>query len=294
MIGVLTPSWGPSVGTVGLRDGLVELGYRENEHFVIGVQFTEGDAEQLYSAALKLVGAGADILYTTGDNASLAAGRATDRIPIVFGAGSDPVKLGLVNSYARPGGNMTGFTDRTTELSGKRLQIFREMIPGLRRVKYIYAADSLPDQSLAKAYRAAARRMGIALVTRAVRSQAEARRALSGLKKQKVDGVISPWDVHFNIPGIIIEAAEKQRIPTMFSYRFFVEVGGLASYGPSLWTAGHLSARVMDKIFKGTNPAEIPVEVNTEIEFTINLKVAKALGLKLSPEVRYRADRLIR
>lgn len=294
MIGVLTPSWGPTPSAVALRDGLVELGYRENEHFVIGVRFTQGNAEELYPAARQLVHAGADILFTVGDSASLAARRATDRIPIVFGTGSDPVKLGLVDSFARPGGNATGFTDRTIELSGKRLQIFREMIPGLRRVLFLYAADSLSDRSQAKAYRAAARRMGVALVERAANSEAEVRAVLGRLKRDRIDGVLSPWDVHFNIPGNIIEACAKYRIPTMFPFSFLAEAGALASYGPSAEPAGRLTARVIAKIFKGADPANIPVEVNTEITFTINLKTAKALGLKLSPEVRFRADRLIR
>jgi putative ABC transport system substrate-binding protein len=141
LIGALTESWGPTPAIVGLRDGLVELGYRENEHFVLGIRFTEGSAEELPRAARQLVHRGADILVTGGGGAGEARAlqQATDRIPVVFMSGSDPVGTGLVQSFARPGGNITGVADPDVELA-PMLEIFRELVSGLKRVLFAYDA----------------------------------------------------------------------------------------------------------------------------------------------------------
>ena len=294
-IGVLTISWGTSPVVAALREALLELGYRENKDFNIGVRFTQGRSEELYRGVRELIRDGADILFAGGDVSALAAKQAGTRIPVVFAVESDPVKLGLVNSFARPGGNMTGITDRTIALSGKRLQMFRNIVPGMRKVLFPYDARSVTDQAQAIAYRAAARRLGIELLERAVHTEDEARAALQGLRNQKVDGVVSPFNVGLNIPGVVLEQTTKQGIPAIFGFSFFfVEQGGLASYGPSLSTGGRLVARVMEKIFKGASPADIPVEVNTEIEFAINLKTARAMGINIAPQVLYQADRIIR
>jgi putative ABC transport system substrate-binding protein len=143
-------------------------------------------------------------------------------------------------------------------------------------------------------YREAARRLGIALVERAVQTQEEAQAILAQVRKDEVEGILKPPPLSLNIPGFVLETAGQQGIPTMFDSAFWVEQGGLASYGPDIYASGRQAARLVDKILKGTKPAEIPVEVNPKIEFTINLKVAKALGLTIAPEVLYRADRIIR
>lgn len=293
-IGALTMSWGPTPSVVSMRKALVEMGYRENEQFVTGVRFTQGNTAELYEAARVLIADGVDILFTVGEDAAMAAQRTTARIPKVFTAASDPVELGLIKSYARPGGNITGFTDRTMALNGKRLQIFRELIPGLRRVMFLYDSESFGHREQFGATRDAARRMRMVLVERPVRSEAEVKQALDDLKIKDVHGVLAPWDTNFNIPGYVLEAGKKQRIPTMFASAFLVEAGGLASYGPSLRQTGAFAARLIEKIMKGTRPADIPVEVNSEVELVINLKAAKAMGLKIPPEVLYRADRIIR
>ncbi len=144
-------------------------------------------------------------------------------------------------------------------------------------------------------YREAAHRLGIVLVEQAVRTEEEAQATLAQVRKGEVDGILPPPHVSLNIPGFILEAATNRAIPTMFDAAFWVERGGgLASYGPDYYESGRQAARLVDKILKGTKPAEIPVEVNPKIEFAINLKVAKALGLTIAPEVLYRADRIIR
>jgi putative ABC transport system substrate-binding protein len=293
-IGVLTESWGSTPPVGGLRDGLVELGYRENEQFVIGVRFTQGDMAALPAAARELIQQKVDIIFADNDNAAKAAQMATSRIPIVFAGVRDPLGLGLIQSFARPGGNITGVTHLDLELSPKRLELFHEIIPGLKRVLFPYDPTNVSAVAAARMYREAARRLGIELVEQAVQTLEEAQALLTQVRKDEVDGILKPPPVSLNIPGFILETTGQQGIPTMFDAAFWVERGGLASYGPDLHETGRQAARLVDKILKGTKPAEIPVEVNSKSEFVINLKVAKALGLTIAPEMLYRADRIIR
>ncbi len=293
-IGALTESWGPTPAIIGLRDGLQELGYRENEHFVIGVRFTQGNPEELATAARELVRHGVDIIVTAeGGNTAKAAQMATDRIPIVFMGGSDPVGLGLVRSLAHPGGNITGTADLDIELGPKRMEIFRELIPGLKRILFPYDATNAYAVAQLPTYRDAARRLGLTLVERAVRSEEEAQAALLGLRKGEVDGIFSPRFLSLNIPGFIFDAAQKHKIPTMFHGVFFVERGGLASFSAADGQLGRQAARLVDKILKGAKPADLPVEQPTTFELVINLKTARTLGLTIPQSVLLRADRLI-
>ena len=293
-IGALTPTWGPTPDIVGLRDGLVELGYRENEQFVIGVRFTQGDVAALPAAARELVQYGVDIIFADFDDSAQAVQMATTHIPIVFAGGSDPVGLGLIQSFARPGGNITGVTALRLELSPKRLEVFHEIVPGLKRVLFLYDAADAGAVAEAKVYRDAAHRLGMVLVEKPVRTEAEAQATLAQTSKGEVDGILVPNRISLNIPGFILEMSSQRAIPTMCEVSFFVERGALASYGPELHEMGRQAARLVDKILKGAKPAEIPVEVSLKVEFVINLKVVKALGLTIAPEVLYRADRIIR
>jgi putative ABC transport system substrate-binding protein len=293
-IGVLTESWGPTPGVVGLSDGLKKLGYRENQDFVIGVRFTQGDIAALPQAARELVDQRVDILFTANPAPAKAAQMATSRIPIVFYGAGDPIGQGLIKSFAHPGGNVTGVTDLDLELDSKRLEIFKEMIPGLTRVLFPYDKTEAFAVAQAKVYRESAQRLKITLIEKPVSSQKEAQAIFAGIKKNDVHGIVLPRSLAFNIPGLALEAISRQRIPTMFFGPWYVEQGGLASYGPDFYQSGRQAARLVDKILKGTNPREIPVEVNNTIEFVVNLKVAAATGLKLAPEVLYRATRVIR
>ena len=219
---------------------------------------------------------------------------ATTRIPIVFTYVGNPVEQGLVQSFARPGGNTTGVTHLYLELGPKRLEVFKEIVPDLKRVLFLYDVTHAPSVAEARRYGDAARRLGIELVEKAVRTDEEAQATLAQVHKGEVDGLLQPHSVSLNIPGFILETASQRGIPTMFDYSFWAECGGLASYGTDAHESGRQAARLVDKIIKGANPAEIPVEVNPKIMFTINLKVAKALGLTIAPEVLYQADRIIR
>jgi len=294
-IGVLNAAWGPTPLSVGLRDGLLELGYREDEDFVLGVRFTQGDIEALTAAARELVQLDPDLIFAPGINGLKAARVATSKIPTVFaGMMGDPVELGLIQSFARPGGNVTGVTDLDLELGPKRLEVFKEMLPGLKRVLFPYDPSTSYTMTVVKAYRDGARRLGIVLVEKALRIQEEAQATLAEVRKGDVDGILGSSSTSLNIPGFVLQAASRQGIPTMFGQSTWVEQGALASYGPDYYTSGHQAARLVDKILKGVDPAEIPVEVNPKIELAINLKTVKTLGLTIAPEMLYRADRIIR
>jgi len=294
-IGVLTASWGPTQYVAGLRDGLVALGYREDQQFVMGVRFTQGDLAALPAAARELVQAGVDILIVDSDDVAKAAQMATTRIPIVFAGVADPLGLGLIGSFAHPGGNITGVTHLGLDLGPKRLEVFQEIVPGLQRVLFLYAVHGVNAVAATQVYRDAAGRLGIQLVERLVRTEAEAQATLAQVRKGEVDGIlVDSLSTALNIPGLILETASQEGIPTMFSTSFLVERGALASYGPNGYRTGRQAARLVDKILKGVKPAVIPVETNSDIELTINLKVAKALGLAIPPTVLFRAERLIR
>jgi putative ABC transport system substrate-binding protein len=273
----------------------VALGYREDQQFVMGVRFTQGDLAALPAAARELVQAGVDILIADSDDVVKAAQMATTRIPIVFAGVDDPLGLGLIESFARPGGNITGVTHLGLDLGPKRLEVFQEMVPGLKRVLFLYAVHGVNAAAATQVYRDAAGRLGIQLVERLVRTEAEAQAALAQVRRGGVDGIlVDSLAVALNIPGLVLETASQEGIPTMFGTSFLVERGGLASYGPNGYRTGRQAARLVDKIFKGVKPAVIPVEMNSDIELTINLKVAKALGLTIPPTVLFRAERLIR
>ena len=293
-IGALTESWGPTPHVVGLREGLKELGYREDKDFVIGVRFTQGDTASLPQAARELIELGVDILFAAGPTAANAAQTATKRVPIVFAEVPDPLGSGLIHSFARPGGNATGITDLNLELGPKRLEIFSEMIRGMKRVLFPYDANDSYGVTEAKVYRDEARRLGLVFVEKPLKNQEEAETALARVRKNEIHGIVAPRSISLNIPGFLVEAASQRAIPTMFSTTFWPENGGLAAYGVALYESGRRAARLVDKIIKGTKPAEIPVEVNERMELVINLKVAKAAGIKISPDVLYRANRVIR
>ena len=293
-IGALTASWGPTPMIVGLRDGLVELGYQEDVDFVLGVRFTQGDLAALPEATRQLVSYGVDLIFTSEDEPAIAAQQATRQIPIVFASVSDPMGMGLIRSFARPGGNVTGVTDLSFELSAKRLELFQEMIPNLKRVFVPYDRNSASALAAVKAYRDAAHRLGIMILERPVTTMEEARDALAQVRRSEVDGILQWPSALLNISGFILEATRQRGIPAIFAGSFWAERGALATYGPDFHENGRQAARLVDKILKGTSPAEIPVEANSQIEFIINLKVATKLGLTIAPLVLFQANKIIR
>lgn len=293
-IGALTESWGPTTLLVGLRDGLQELGYREDRDFSIGVRFTQGDPSELPAAARDLVKLGVDLIVAADTtNAIKAARMATDRIPIVFVGGSDPVESGVVKSFAHPGGNITGVADLDVELVPKRMELFREIVPGLKRIVFAYDATNPLAATVVGAHRAAARHLGLALVERPVRTQDEAQAVFATLRRGEGDGILSPRLHSLNIPGFILDTVARATVPTMFHSSFYVERGGLASYGADRHEMGRQAARLVAKILKGAKPADLPVEQPNAFELVVNLKTARALGLTIPESVLLRAGRVI-
>jgi putative ABC transport system substrate-binding protein len=293
-IGILNESWGPTPQDVGLRDGLTALGYLEDRDYFLGIRFTQGNRAELPAAARELVELGVDLIFTPTDHSAKAAQLATAQIPIVFATSSDPIGQGLIQSFARPGGNTTGVADLALELGPKRLQLFQEIIPNLRRVLFPYDASDTFALKEAETYRQAARQLGIELVEKPVHTPEEAQDVLSRLQPGEVDGVLQPRCCTLNIPGFVLDLMPAKRIPAMFDSAFWPERGAFASYGQDYYESGRQAARLVDKILKGQKPGEIPVEVNSKLEFVINLKTAKAMGRTIAPEVLFRADRIIR
>jgi len=294
-LGALTESWGPTPAIVGLRDGLVELGYRDDTDFVLGVRFTQGDRTALAGAAQELVDADAALLFADSNSTATALQHVTPRLPIVFAAVEDPVGSGLVQSFARPGGNITGVASLDIELGPKRLQIFQELVPALHRVLFLYAATDVYAQEAATAYREAARRLGITLVEQVVHTPEQVQTLLAHLRQHQVDGLLAPRCCALNISGFLLTAATEQLIPAMFATDvYWIERGALASFGSNTYLSGRQAARLVDKILRGAAPAQIPVEVNTKIQFTINLQTVEALGLVLAPDVLYQVDQIVR
>jgi putative ABC transport system substrate-binding protein len=212
----------------------------------------------------------------------------------VFATVSDPIGEGLVQSFARPGGNLTGVADLALDVGPKRLQLFQETIPGLRRVLFLYDASDTFALKEAATYRRAARQLGIELVEKPVRTPEEARDVLTNMQPGEVDGVLQPRCCSMNIPGFVLDIIPSKRIPAMFDSAFWPERGAFASYGQDYYESGRQAARLVDKILKGQKPGEIPVEVNAKLEFVINVKAAQAMRLTIAPEVLFQADRIIR
>jgi len=216
-------------------------------------------------------------------------------IPIVFCAGTDPVELGLVDSFAKPGGRLTGVYYRVTDLTAKRLEILKEIVPKLRRVVTFYNPRNPVPIEASKLAREAARQMGIQLVERHVASVEELQADVRALRVGEVDAyfaVSDPWAA--NEDQLIIDTAKVKRLPTMFLLHSSVIKGGLASYSVSLHEVGRVSAKYVQRILTGVKPQDLPVEGVDKIDLTINLKTAKEIGLTVPPNVLVRAEKVIR
>ncbi len=236
-----------------------------------------------------------NLIYTTQTSVTLATKRATADIPIVFCAGADPVELGLVESFARPGGRLTGVFYRDTDLTGKRLELLKEIVPKLRRVVTFYNPSNPVSVDSAKLVRETAGQMGIQLVERHVASVEELRAGVQSLKAGEVDAVFEVSDALTVIQDqLIIDTARVKRLPTMFVNHSSVVKGGLASYSVSRHEVGRLSAKYVQRILTGVKPKDLPVEGIDKISLIINLKTAKDIGLTIPQSVLYRADKVIK
>ena len=292
-IGAVTEGFGPTVAMVGLRAGLLELGYKEGNDFVIGVRFTRGNLSELAAATRGFVDQKVDLLVAEGGPALGVAMATTSKIPIVFVGGGDPVGRGLVKSLSRPGGNATGVTTLDLELAPKRLEMLREIVPAIRKALFVYdVADAYSVLEL-KGYREAAHRLGLVLMERPVRTREEAQATFGALRRRDVDGLLGPWAMSLNIPGYVLETAARLGLPSMFPDTWYVDHGALGSYSADLYSSGRQAARLVDKILRGASPADIPIEIDNHIYFALNLKTARAINVDIPRSLLLQATRVI-
>jgi ABC-type uncharacterized transport system substrate-binding protein len=293
-IGVLgsdSAAWSHLVSALMQR--LRELGYIENRTVAIEYRWTEGRNERYAAMAAELVGLKADIIVALGTPAIVAARKATAAIPIVFPIASDPVGDGLVASLARPGGNVTGLSNQQPELAGKRLQILREVIPGLRQLA-VLANGHTPRAILnVGEVQAAAPKLGLEVNICDVKGGDDIAPAIDQLTGRTQALYVVGDSLVFDNQVKINTLALVAQLPTMFPQREYVETGGLISYGTSFPDLFRRAAEMVDKILRGAKPADIPVEQPTKFELVINLKTAKALGLEIPATLLVAADEVI-
>ena len=278
----------------GLRDGLRELGLEEGKQFVLHVRDSKGDLKSVEAAAGSLEGEKVDLIFAVTTSVTLAVKRATKSVPIVFHAGTDPVSSGLVESFRKPGGRLTGIASQGTGLTAKRLELLKEMVPRLRRVVTFYSPDNPVAQQSVKIARNAARQLKVELVERPVASIDELRAGLRALRPGEADAFFYVSDAMVASQAeLIIESARAKRLATMFQERGAVAKGALAAYGESYYTIGRLSAKHVQRVLLGADPGNLPVEQVDRFHFVINLKTAKALGLTIPQSLLARADEVI-
>ena len=293
-VGVITLGGTYNAAIDGLREGLRELGLEEGKQFVLHVRDTKGDRTLVEAAARSLEEEKVDLIYALGTSTAIAAKRATRKVPIVFFAGSDPVALGLIESYRKPGGRLTGVYGQFADTTAKRLELLKAIIPRLARVvTYCNPRNPVTERSL-KIARDAARQLKVELIEKPVASVEELRAALRALRPGEADAFFYVPDTMVTSQSeLIVEAANAKRLPTMFASRENVVLGGLASYGTNLSIIGKLSAKYVQRILLGADPGSLPVELNDRAYFIINLKTAKVLGLTIPQSALVRADEVL-
>jgi putative ABC transport system substrate-binding protein len=280
------------------RQGLRDLGYVEGRNLVIEYRNAEGKFERLPALAAELVALKIDVIVTAGGSSPvLAAKQATRTIPIVFPVAADPVTSGLVTSLARPGGNVTGLSALLPELVGKCLEQLKQAVPGVSRVAFLWQPGGLGERTekdMLKGADVAARALGVRLQFVEARGPADFDRAFSDMTGARAGALIVLGSTMFFIERRrLVDLAAKNRLPAVYPWREFVDAGGLMSYGPNIADAYRRAAVYVDKILKGTKPADLPVEQPAKFELVINLKTAKALGLTIPPSLLQRADQVI-
>ena len=292
-IGLLDTGLGAAFAVPFMRK-LVELGYVEGRNVVIERKSAEGNTELLKDLAADLVRQQVDVIVTAGTPAAFAAKKATSTIPIVLGANSDPVGVGLVESLARPGGNATGNSLMAPELSAKRLDILHTLDPGISRFAILWDSSNPGMAARVRETKIAADQSHVLLHTVGPRNLNELDTAFADLLNARPDALLVTAET-FTRQHLarILDFANDNKIPAMFEDSSYVAAGGLMSYGPDYEDVFRKAAIFVDKILKGAKPADLPIEQPTKFELVINLKTAKALGLEIPPKLLALADRVI-
>jgi putative ABC transport system substrate-binding protein len=294
-IGVILPG-GPLYGIIeGLRYGLNELGLQEGKQFTLVIRDTKGDPKAAEEAARDFEREKVPLLYVVASSVIAAVKAATVNTPIVFCIGSDPVTFGLVNDFVKPGGRLTGVHFPVKDLTAKRLEILKEMLPKLGRVLTIYDPKNQVAADGAALAREEAKRLGLKLIERHVHSVDDLRKALQQIKIKEADAFFYIADT--TVVGqaqLIIDTAKAKKLPTMLQDQSLVAKGGLASYGQNYFEIGRVSAKYVQRVLSGTPPKELKIETVDSVELAINLQTAKQLGVTIPPQVLARAQKVIK
>jgi putative tryptophan/tyrosine transport system substrate-binding protein len=279
----------------GLRDGLKELGYKEKENILVEIRDAKGDPGALKPMVHGLVDKKVDLIFTTGTRSTEAAIAATDKIPIVFRYRGNPQTVGLVKSNARPGGNVTGVAGFGLEMTAKRIETLRQIVPGVRRLHIFYDPNDRFSRGNVAVAKDSAQKLGLEVSEHGTKSTEELRTSFDKLEKK-------PGDALFHVPDNLVESeadfifriARQKKLPTMFDEEAWVIRGALGAYGPSHYQMGRQAAGFVDKILKGQKPENLPVETSSKYDLAINFRTANAIGLTIPPDVLKKADRVIR
>ena len=280
--------------TEAFRQGLRDLGYVEGKNIAIEYRYIEGEVDRFPEIAAELVRLNVDVIVTGSISGVRAAKKATATIPIVFASVGEAVDSGLVSSLARPGGNATGLTFLAPELDGKRLELLKEAVPKVTRVAFLLRVPVVRGD-LVKESEALAKTLGLRLQSVGVKGPDDFESAFKAAKSGGADALIVIQNPLFTTHRErIVDLAAKNRLPGIYPSTDYVEAGGLMSYAPDILDNWRRAATYVDKILKGTNPGDLPVEQPKKFEFVINLKAAKQIGRTIPPNVLARADRVIK
>ena len=296
-IGILATSSASfySARVEAFRQRLRELGYIEGKNIFIEYRYAEGKLERLPDLAAELVRLKVDVIVTGGGPTISAAKKASSTMRIVFAGAADPVGTGLVSSLARPGGNITGLSNIAPDLDGKRLELLKEAFPKIARVAFLWQPGGPRGNEPLTGLNAAAKALKLKLQSFPVRGLDDFESAFARAKREGAQALITTPTALINTQQRqVLDFAAKNRLPAMYPQSEFVEAGGLMSYAPNYTELFRRAADFVDKILKGTKPADIPVEQPTKFEFIVNLKTAKQIGLTIPPNVLVRADKVIR
>jgi putative ABC transport system substrate-binding protein len=279
----------------GLRDGLQQLGYEEGKQILLEIRDTKSDLKLAEEAARIFEREKVNSIYAVTTLVTTAVKNVTSQIPIIFAVGSDPIASGLVQSFGKPGERLTGVQYSITDLTGKRLEILKEILPKLNRVVTFYNPGNRMAMGAAALAREAAHHFRVQLVERHASSVEELRRRLEAFKAGEADAYFYTTDAMVTSHAqLVIDMATSKRLPTMFPEQSLVAMAGLASYGQNFHEIGRLSAKYIQKVLTGAQPQDLRVEVVDKFELAINLKTAKRIGLTIPPNVLARADKVIR
>ena len=296
-IGILIPelSSAESQTIKGLKEGLRELGYTEGQNLVVELRDVKGNRSALKEEANDLVNKKVDVIFTTGTRATQAAEAATKKIPIVFRHPADPVAVGFLKNLKQPEGNVTGVAGFSSEMSQKRLEVFKSLVPNLRRVHIFYDANNKYSEENFLAAQKAAANLRLEVADHPVKTGNEFKSTLEQMQARSGDAILHvPDDLVESHAALLFERAKKLRLATLFEAESWAIKGSLATYGPNYAEMGRQAAQLVDKLLKGAPPRDVPVQWASKFDLVINLRTAKIIGLTIAPETLNKAEKVIR